>query len=200
MAVVGNVASSMTSYSAWNHKGVSLPSRDKTWECKWRIIGGLPLKFPNSWDLISIFSETYYLWRCFNIMPHGGAKTGDILQFLCKMKTDSFGDVTIHVGTNDCPTNFPTQKMGNKICGIVSLAKCVSTTVTLQSASSHIGIVQNTDDVAGKKVPQQTLWWQLVHNQAQPKRFSTLGGDLRACIWHWWWPTAQSDAGNMQDT
>ena len=65
----------------------------------------------------------------------GGAKTGDILQSLRKMKTDTFGDVMIHVGTNDCCTKFPTQKIGNNICDIVSQAKRVSTTghVTLSS-------------------------------------------------------------------
>ena len=51
------------------------------------------------------------------------------------MKEDSYGDVLVHVGTNDCLTKFPVEKICENLKDIVTQAKRVSRTgcVTLSS-------------------------------------------------------------------
>ena len=45
------------------------------------------------------------------IISRGGAKTGDILKILKDTNADSYGDVIIHVVTNDCATKYPVDKI-----------------------------------------------------------------------------------------
>ena len=67
---------------------------------------------------------------------NGGAKTGHIKNLLQNMSKDSFGDVLVHVGTNDCSTKFPLDNIMDNMTAIVDLAKHVSATghITLSSA------------------------------------------------------------------
>ena len=69
------------------------------------------------------------------IVSRGGAKTGDTLQTLRKMKNNTFGDIIVHVGTNDCSTKFPRDKISDNIRSIVSEAKRVTKSghITLSS-------------------------------------------------------------------
>ena len=74
------------------------------------------------------------------IISRGGAKTGDILKCLKEMKDSSYGDVIVHVGTNDCSTKFPVEKICENLTNIVTQAKRVSRTgcVTLSSITPRI--------------------------------------------------------------
>ena len=78
------------------------------------------------------------------IVSRGGAKTGDTLQTLRKMKNNTFGDIIVHVGTNDCSTKFPRDKISDNIRSIVSEAKRVTKSghITLSS------ITPSTDNEA----------------------------------------------------
>ena len=69
------------------------------------------------------------------IISRGGAKTGDISKSLKEMKEDSYGDVLVQVGTNDCSTKFPVEKICENLKDIATQAKRVSRTgyVTLSS-------------------------------------------------------------------
>ena len=60
------------------------------------------------------------------IISRGGAKTGDVLKTLKDTNTDAYADVTIHVGTNDCSTKFPVDKIADNIKEISNQAKRVS--------------------------------------------------------------------------
>ena len=42
------------------------------------------------------------------------------------MQTDSYAEVIIHVGTNDCATKFPCDKIISNVCDIIAEAKHVS--------------------------------------------------------------------------
>ena len=69
------------------------------------------------------------------VKSRGGAKTGDVLKSLKEMDTDSYGDVIIHVGTNDCATKCPTDKIFNNFRDISVHAKRVSRTGTVKFSS-----------------------------------------------------------------
>ena len=60
------------------------------------------------------------------IISRGGAKTGDVLKILKETNTDAYADVTIHVGTNDCATKFPVEKIADNISELSDQAKRVS--------------------------------------------------------------------------
>ena len=70
-----------------------------------------------------------------SIVSRGGAKTGDTQQTLCKMKNNTFGDIIMHVGTKNCSTKFPRDKISDNIRSIVSEAKRVTKSghITLSS-------------------------------------------------------------------
>ena len=63
-----------------------------------------------------------------HIISQGGAKTGNIRQTLAKTKTDSHGDIFVHVGTNDCSTKFPVDKIKHNVRNIILESKRVSVT------------------------------------------------------------------------
>ena len=67
---------------------------------------------------------------------NGGAKTGHIKNLLAKMDEHSYGDIIVHVGTNDCSTKYPLENIMDNMAAIVDLAKHVSVTghVTLSGA------------------------------------------------------------------
>ena len=74
------------------------------------------------------------------IISRGGAKTGDVLKTLKDTNTDAYADVTIHVGTNDCATKFPVDKIADNIREISNHAKRVSRSgcVTFSSITPRI--------------------------------------------------------------
>lgn len=57
-----------------------------------------------------------------------GAKTCDVTKTLKHMKDSSVADVMIHIGTNDCATKFPIDKIAANITTMISHAKRVSAT------------------------------------------------------------------------
>ena len=69
------------------------------------------------------------------IISRGGAKRGDILKSLKEMKEYSYVDLLVHVGTNDCSTKFPVEKLCENLKDIATQAKRVARTgyVTLSS-------------------------------------------------------------------
>ena len=69
------------------------------------------------------------------VKSRGRAKTGDVLKSLKEIHIDSYGDVIIHVCTNDCATKCPTDKILNNFCDISVHAKCVSRTGTVKFSS-----------------------------------------------------------------
>ena len=69
------------------------------------------------------------------VKSRGGAKTGDVLKSLKEMDTDSYGDVIIHVGTNDCATKCLTDKIFNNFRDISVNANRVSRTGTVKFSS-----------------------------------------------------------------
>ena len=74
------------------------------------------------------------------IISRGGAKTGDVLKTLKDTNNDAYADVTIHVGTNDCSTKFPVDKITDNIREISNQAKRVSRSgcVTFSSITPRI--------------------------------------------------------------
>ena len=74
------------------------------------------------------------------IISRGGAKTGDVFKTLRDTNTDAYADVTIHVGTNDCSTKFPVDKIADNIREISNQAKRVSRSgcVTFSSITPRI--------------------------------------------------------------
>ena len=74
------------------------------------------------------------------IISWGGAKTGDVLKTLKDTNTDAYADVTIHVGTNDCATKFPVDKIADNIREISNHAKRFSRSgwVTFSSITPRI--------------------------------------------------------------
>ena len=63
-----------------------------------------------------------------NVRARGGAKTGDILQAVRKMMSDSSADIFVHVSTKDCATKFPEEKISSNLHAIADEAKRVSAT------------------------------------------------------------------------
>ena len=49
--------------------------------------------------------------KSIQVLLKGGSKTGEILKELKKMRADSYSDLYVHVGTNDCSTKFPEDKL-----------------------------------------------------------------------------------------
>ena len=74
------------------------------------------------------------------IISRDGAKTGDVLKTVKDTNTDAYIDVTIHVGTNDCSTKFPVDKIADNIREISNQAKRVSRSgcVTFNSITPRI--------------------------------------------------------------
>ena len=69
------------------------------------------------------------------VKSRGGAKIGNVLKSLKEMDTDSYADFIIHVGTNDCATKCPTDKIFNNFHDISVLAKRVSRTGIMKFSS-----------------------------------------------------------------
>ena len=69
------------------------------------------------------------------VKSRGGAKTGYVLKSLKEMDTDSYGDVTIYFGTNDCATKCPTDKIFSNFRDLSVHAKRVSRTVIVKFSS-----------------------------------------------------------------
>ena len=104
--------------------------------------------------------------KALHIVSRGGAKTGDILQSLRKMKTDSFGDVILHVGTNDCSTKFPVEKIGNNICDFEGIR---------QYDSSDTGHSDNVNIAAEHQEPAEVL------SQLDNTSNSPVYGEYKCC-------------------
>ena len=76
------------------------------------------------------------------VKSHGGAKTHDILKMLTKMKSDEYGDIYIHIASNDCATKKPVPEIVENMDNIIVATKRVS-------SSGHVtisGICPRTDD------------------------------------------------------
>ena len=76
------------------------------------------------------------------VKSHGGAKTHDILKMLTKMKSDEYGDIYIHIASNDCATKKPVPEIVENMDNIIAAAKRVS-------SSGHVtisGICPRIDD------------------------------------------------------
>ena len=59
-------------------------------------------------------------------VSRGSAKTGYTLQTLRELKNNTFGNIIVHVGINDCSTKFPRDRICDTICSILSEAKRVT--------------------------------------------------------------------------
>ena len=77
-----------------------------------------------------------------------GAKTSDILAMLKKVKQNAYGDIMIHVGTNDTATKYPETKIVENVSSILDVAKDKSRTgnVTLSGICPRID-----DDMAADR-------------------------------------------------
>ena len=75
-------------------------SREISNESPSLILGDLTIR-----DVVP--NDEHRLYVC----SEGGAKTSDILAMLKKVKQNAYGDITIHVGTNDTATKYLRQKL-----------------------------------------------------------------------------------------
>ena len=69
------------------------------------------------------------------VRSRSGGKTGDILGILKGIEPGQYADIAIHVGTNDCATRFPEDKIIQNYTQIISRAKALSSSghVTISS-------------------------------------------------------------------
>ena len=66
--------------------------------------------------------------KSLEVKAFGGAKTGDLVKIMADMPDNSYGDVIIHVGTNDCSTRYPIDKIVNNFNLLITHGKRVSST------------------------------------------------------------------------
>ena len=78
------------------------------------------------------------------VVSRGGSKSGDILKVLKEMKPNSYEDITIHVGTNDCTTRYPVDKICANFKEMATQAKRVSKTGHVSFSS----ITPRVDDLS----------------------------------------------------
>ena len=62
------------------------------------------------------------------VKSFGGAKTGDLLKTMSKMDANTQGDITIVIGTNDCSTRYPVDKIEKNVSSLINHAKRISVT------------------------------------------------------------------------
>ena len=74
------------------------------------------------------------------VVSRGGSKSGDILKILKEMKPNSYEDITIHVGTNDCTTRYPVDKICANFKEMATQAKRVSKTGHVSFSSITLSV------------------------------------------------------------